>query len=174
MGCGGTFKVVSIEIHNKEKKTYVVLGAPHTATSFVAKALQDQGVDMGVSMPELYQDGQFTLMNKWFLKKPGGRWNNPPSEEEIMEVDVDWRLEALMNKRNRQDMWGFKDPRTSLTLKRYLPYLEGDPYLICCFRKPDKVVDSFKSSKYTKKMDRKTVDEYNRRIIKGIKEFCEL
>jgi hypothetical protein len=161
---------MNISIRNKEDKTYLVLGAPHSATSFVAKSLHDQGVDMCVTRRDLYQSRSLMARNDKILKEAGGSWRNPPSEERIMEVTDSYARNFV--KRHKGKMWGFKDPRLSLTVKKFLPYLEGDVYMIACFRKPDKIVESYKDLDNT--VNRPLVDEYNRRTIDAIKEFVEL
>ncbi|MBN1168256.1 hypothetical protein JXA63_00040 [Candidatus Woesebacteria bacterium] len=160
---------MSIKINNKEDKTYIVLGAPHSATSFISKILEESGVEMNNNMDKLYQDYTFWSTNVRILKKAGGSWDKPPSEKKILATKQDHRIKKHI-KRKKSKMWGFKDPRTSLTIKKYLPHLDGDVYLICCFRKPKKILTRNRSKKVTKKL----LDRYNRSIISAIKEFVEL
>ena len=161
---------MSTNIHDKDDKTYIVLGAPHSATSFIAKCLEDAGVSMGSNMAKLYQDSNFVYINQQMIRQAGGRWNKPPSEKKILAIDLSQRIVKLI-KWKKKKFWGFKDPRTSLTAKAYFPHLDGDAYLICCFRKPDKVVKSFGGNKG---VNRKLIDRYNRSIVSAIKEFCKL
>ena len=76
-------------------------------------------------------------------------------------------------KKYKSKSWGFKDPRTCLTLKRYLPHLDGDTYLICCFRKPDKVMARWKRDGL-KSGSKELVDKFNKALISAIEEFVEL
>lgn len=161
---------MSIEIRNKEPKTYVVFGVPHSATSFISKALEEQGVDMGNDMEGLYQNYDMFSSNEKMIRNAGGYWWDPPSEEEIIKNTVS-NIEKKIE-RNKAKFWGFKDPRTSLTAKAWFPYLDGDVYLICCFRKPEKVVESYKDS--DSRVNRELIDHYNKSIISAIKEFVGL
>lgn len=161
---------MSIEIRNKESKTYMVIGAPHSATSFISKALEEQGVDMGNDMKGLYQNYDMLSSNRKMIRNAGGYWWDPPSEEEIIKNTVS-NIEKKIE-RNKAKFWGFKDPRTSLTAKAWFPYLDGDVYLICCFRKPEKVVESYKD--LDSRVNRELIDHYNKSIISAIKEFVEL
>ena len=77
-------------------------------------------------------------------------------------------IKALIQ-RKRAKFWGWKDPRNAFTVDNYLPHLDGDVYLICCFRKPDKILKSWKG-KHSKEL----IDSYNRNIIKSVKKFVEL
>lgn len=163
---------MGFKINNKEDKTYIVMGTPYSATSFISKALEDQGVDMGNNMNGLYQNHDFWSVNQRLLKAAGGSWVDIPDESKILEKVRPSRMKQKI-KKYKSKLWGFKDPRTSLTAKAYFPYLDGDVYLICCFRKPDKVVES-ESNKSDKNFGREVVDEYNRRIISNIKEFVGL
>ena len=158
-------------MHNKEDKTYVILGAPHSATSFVAKALQDAGIEIGNDMSYLHQDSAFVYLNKEILAQAGGDWKNPPKEKDIMKVDFDKQIKLLIEKKKGK-FWGWKDPSTSLTIKKYLPHLDGDVYFICCFRKPQKIVDSY--GKKDKLITRKLIDRFNKSLISVVKEFCDL
>lgn len=164
---------MGIKISNKEDKTYVVLGVPHSATSFTTKALKDQGINFKVNTRDVYQDIEFVILNERILSKAGGSWYNPPSEEKILAVEYDINIKRYIESR-KDKFWGCKDPRASLTIKKYLPHLDGDVYLICCFRKPEKVIESYKNEKHGEKVDKKLVDHYNKSIISAIKEFVGL
>ena len=163
---------MSIKIRNKENKTYLIFGNPRSATSFVAKALWDAGVDIKHNDKNQFQDAGVTRINDKIIKDAGGRWTNPPPQAEIDKIDLTEKIKKFIKKKRVGKFWGIKDPRLSLTAHKWTPHLEGDVYMICCFRKPDKVVESSQMDRG--KYDRKLVDYYNRNIIKRIKEFCEL
>lgn len=162
---------MSIKIHNNENKTYVVLGAPHSATSLMSKALNLAGVDMGnIRHTGLFQDSEFVGINKQILASTGKAWHDPPTEEAVLNTDFDSTIKDAIKKRNKIKFWGFKDPRTAITIRKYLPYLQGDPYLFCCFRKPEKVVASYSNDR---RVSRELIDIYNERIISAIKIFLQ-
>lgn len=162
---------MSITINNKEDKVYMILGVPHSATSFVARAFKEAGVHVPSNMVGLYQTGDITKLNDKILKKAGGSWKEPPTEKEIQKVDVKEKIKSIFKKKKKK-MWAFKDPRLSLTGKHFLPHMDGDSYLICCFRKPEKVIESYEATEDC--VDKKFVDKYNKSIISIIKEFVEL
>lgn len=170
---------MGIKMNSEDNKVYVILGAPHSATSFLTKILDENGIDMGrfglvSGKPYYFEDEAFKGMNKKILQKAGGDLRNPPDEEEILEVDVDKEIKDLVRKRSKK-FWGWKDPRTTLTIKKYLPHLKDDTYLICVFRDPDRLVDSFKNkSGFGKEFTKEILDKYNKSIISAIKEFCKL
>lgn len=145
---------MSIKIDDKEPKTYIVLGAPHSATSLLAKGLHEAGIEMH---PEKYryEDIDFVKMNFKIL-------SGDYKESEI---------EELINSKKGK-LWGWKDPRTSLTLDKYLPYLTGDVYLFCCFRAPKKLLANWKKTKHTSG-GRKLLNRFNNSLLKNVREFLK-
>jgi len=186
-----TVTLMAYKIHDKDPKVYIVLGAPHSATSMISKAIHEQGIPMAPDAriekepgywKRYYQDRNFVNINKLILRAtPGGRWNTPPTQEQIMNTArMDENIEKVIKSRKENsDFWGWKDTRTSFTLKKYLPHLEGnDIYLICCFRKPQRIVESYKAYDHRKQnanvIDREGVDKYNRIILEQVKDFVKL
>jgi len=103
---------------------------------------------------DFYEDPDFLKLNKLMIRHP----------------DKDWTQEIKqLIKRKKADFWGWKDPRSAFTVDKYLPHLSNDVYLICCFRKPKKILKSWKG-KYNKKL----IDSYNKAIIEALIKFCEL
>lgn len=170
-----------------ERKVYVVLGAGRSGTSFISKALHEQGVDMGKDyfvttadyydkQQVLYENTDFEAMNKELIKKAKGDWRNPPDEELLRQVGVEHRdrLKKLIEK-HQSEYWGWKDPRTSMTAGAYLPLVdtyEDDVYLVCVFRKPDKVARSLERWHGMKKESGVLLArEYARRILGTVRKF---
>jgi hypothetical protein len=171
---------MSIDIHDKDNKVYIVLGAPHSATSFIAKAIHEQGIPMtkgeeGDYFKRYYQDPEIVHVNKRLLRAvPGGRWNTPPTEAQLNKVTkFDERIEHLMNERKDQPFWGFKDNRSVFMLDKYLQHLDDDVYLIACFRKPSRVMKSYQRTKRKMTLYRDGLEKYNKALIKKIKEFVK-
>lgn len=171
-----------MRITDKSPKTYMVLGMHKSGTSFIAKSLHDQGINMGVpdSTKEetLYEHIDFNKLNVDILKRAGGSWDNPPSEVSIKRVMehslIKEKISKLINKL-KEKFWGFKDPRTSLTAKGILPHLKDDVYLVCIFRRPEKAIASLqRQSKMSKAKCLSLYKEYNRRIVDTIRVFCEI
>ena len=141
---------MSINIKNKEDKVYIVLGTPHSATSYISKLLNDAGVKMHPDSKEFYEDSDFVKLNQKIFKNK----NN---------YDFSDKIKSLIKKRASK-MWGWKDPKTAFTLDKYLPHLEGDVFLICCFRKPKKVLESWIRSRKTSE-GRELLDKYNNALL---------
>ncbi len=168
----------------ENKRAYIILGMHRSATSFVAKALSGLGVNMGKRLLPAnewneqghFENLDFIELNNAILEKAGGDWKNVPSEEDIIKAGDYFREEIKkVIKNNRDEKWGFKDPRTALTGLLYLPYLEetgDDTYLIAVFRKPKKVVESLKKrSNLPEDKSWQLARQYNERILKTVKNF---
>ena len=70
--------------------------------------------------------------------------------------------------------YGWKDPRTTLTIRLYLPYLEN-PHFISCFREPDEVAKSLVAvGGFTLESAKKLTKIYNQRLLKFLTEFTEI
>ena len=83
---------MGIKISNKEDKTYIVLGVPHSATSFIAQSLSKNGVNMNHSNVKNYEDWDFVKINKGILRKFGDRNFALPTEKQVMSVNVENKI----------------------------------------------------------------------------------
>lgn len=126
-----------------KNKTYIVLGTGRSGTSFIVDALSNMGVKMGSGENGNLENVDFRNLNKDILREAGGDGFHPPSTPAIIKAGKKYRKRAkqLIDK-YQSNLWGFKDPRTTLALPAYLDLFEGDVYLICCVRQFDRVVKS--------------------------------
>jgi len=90
-----------------------------------------------------YEDLEFLAINKAILRDAGGSWRHPPSHEAIMSVTkYDRQMAALVARRDAEhELWGWKDPRTALTLGKWRPLL-SDPLFVRVWRKQEHTVAS--------------------------------
>jgi hypothetical protein len=88
-----------------------------------------------------FEDVDFYRLNMDILKAAGGSWDNPPTESRILDAGKQFekRIKGLVQ--SRKGLWGWKDPRTCLTLPLYLPYLEN-PRFVLVYRKTSGIVGS--------------------------------
>ncbi|MBT6044250.1 MAG: hypothetical protein HOH14_12250 [Gammaproteobacteria bacterium] len=122
-------------------KTFVILACHRSASSLVAKALHEAGVHMGDDLLSGLPDnpeGHFEDMD--FLKKNveilgGDNWKDV--NKSLNDADT----QALIESKNNKPLWGWKDPRTALTIDKYYQHLE-DPVVVSLFRKPELVAKS--------------------------------
>ena len=169
-------------------KTIIILGMHRSITSLIAKGIVDNKVYVGDKLmppnggnPNGYwEDVDFVRMNNKLLGLAGGSWKNPPSEESILSLRrghgseikhlirrKEERVKDIYFRENER-IWGWKDPRTVLTIRLYLPYLTN-PHFILCFRNPLDVAKSLKKTERLSMAEGVNLwREYNRRMINFI------
>jgi hypothetical protein len=155
-----------------------------SATSLLGKGLYKSNVHMGDNllgaMPSNiyghFEDIDFIKFNDSILREAGGSWDKPPSRKKILEVGKKHKkqIESFIRSKQRGPFWGWKDPRTVLTIECYLPYLEN-PHFIACFRNPIEVAESLH------KRDGKPINEgiklaniYNKRLLEFLAKWVEI
>jgi len=163
-------------------KTFVVLGMHRSATSLVAKGLdtlihlgdEDKMLPPAADNTEgFYENTRFLELNDEILQAAGGNWLEPPSEESILaqEPIFEERIKKLIEEESEgHSLWGWKDPRTSLTIRLFHPHLVN-PHYITCFRNVEDVAASLRTRNGISMF--KGIGcalEYNLRIIKFISE----
>lgn len=166
-------------------KTFIVLGMHRSATSLVSKGLVESGVDMGVEdalinegNPEGHWENLVAVQfNDMLLNAAGGSWDYPPPEEDILLLkNKDWVVQGVKDFIQRfgegRELWGWKDPRTCLTIRLYHDHLTN-PHYITCFRDPADVALSLQMRDGTPLHDGlKLAEEYNRRLKAFINDYA--
>ena len=164
-------------------KTFVVLGMHRSATSLAAQGAAKAGVHMGsVLLGEdesneygHFEDVDFININDQILKLAGGSWDNPPPESKIIEVGKadEAGIRDFIRVKEKEPFWGWKDPRTVLTIRCYMPFLKN-PHFITCYRKPQDVAGSlYKRDEMPIDKGLSLAKEYNQRMFSFLKEFVE-
>jgi hypothetical protein len=169
-------------------KTIIVLGMHRSATSMTARALHKSGeVYMGTNLmlngfdnPEgHYENYDFYYLNEDILKVAGGSWFNPPAHEQIMAVEPLFRhrIQTLVSLSKQKAAetgyrsWGWKDPRTVLTIDLYMPHLDK-PQFVTCHRDNGEVAASLlkiHGLEYQKAYNLSI--EYNKRLLKFLSKL---
>jgi hypothetical protein len=160
-------------------KTMVVLSMHRSATSLVAKSLAHE-IDMGAVYRPIddqpsgnWENLEFVYLNEKILAAAGGSWHEPPSREAILNVRDDLKMAAigLVNKFNANGKnWGWKDPRTALTIELYEPALIN-PIYVNLTRRPYDVAKSLqKRNGFSIDQGLKLAKIYNQRINDFLRE----
>lgn len=154
-----------------EQKIVIVLGMHRSGTSMVAGILHKLGVFMGDkkndrlmigSMPEqpagYYEDRDFMGINQEIFTACGAGWDNPPEPGAIWRIvtsgQFDEKIKKNIEARKDYPAWGWKDPRTCLTLPIYLHVLQPIvPKIIVVHREKGAVVRSLEKREYRKDWD---------------------
>ena len=105
-------------------KVFVVLGMHRSATSLVSKALLNE-IYMGPTPGgNVFESRPFRVLNQAILRRARGSWHEPPPEQAILDQYEHFRgriVETIESDRAGRELWGWKDPRTTLTIRLYLP-----------------------------------------------------
>lgn len=173
-------------------KTVVVLGNARSGTSMLSGILKKVlGVDMdAIENPNVHNlKGDFEsytahgINNDIFSMVHDGvqggelHWM-PPEHDAIMaqKDKVDDRIRKFVEEKSKgKELWGWKNPKTSLTIDLYMPYLEN-PYFIIIFRNPYKVAEStVRATNGAVDMDTalKVNNFYNEAIMDFMKRYPE-
>ncbi len=132
-----------------------VLGPPRSGTSLTARILNLIGVDLGpeqdLTRPgkarPLWELRQIVKLNERILRKLGGQGLAPPVPEPGWEGSEDFAAEReearqlLEGTFSGSALWGWKDPRTCLTLP-FWQLLVPDMRYVICLRNPSDSVAS--------------------------------
>jgi hypothetical protein len=116
----------------------IVLGMHRSGTSMIAQMLHAMGVSMGESFREpdetqpfgYFEDLEFRNLNSAILNRAHGSWYGVPDKRmvSIHAQEFIGNLKYLIAERN--EPWGFKDPRTILTIHALHDYLEDPKYIV--------------------------------------------
>lgn len=119
-------------------KQIIVLCGHRSGSSVVAGILHYLGVDMGTELmpasshnPKGYfEDLEFYRINVQILRAIGTWWFSTPPKEAILSAKpiVNSYIKSAIDKHD--GVWGWKDPRTALTLPLYWNYLSNPHYVI--------------------------------------------
>jgi hypothetical protein len=131
-------------------KPVVVLGMHRSGTSSLAGCLQEAGLYLGEVVEEAPHNARgnreslrIRAVNDMVLEHSGGSWDKPPR---VIRWDDELRIQrdnAVAAHTSRVGRWGFKDPRTVLTIEFWreaYPHLE----LVGSFRHPLSVARSLR------------------------------
>ena len=135
---------------------FCVMGSHGGGTSLVAGMLDALGVGMHYNPKARirvrhkyylnYEDTEFVVLNARILAAAGGKWDKPPQLVKVLSAQADFeaRIKDLIVKRSDSELWGFKDPRTALTVRLYHSWLPNPQY-IYVKREVEDVVQSIMS-----------------------------
>jgi hypothetical protein len=154
-----------------------------SGTSMIARALNLAGVYLGPEQdlhraasdnPDgFWENHHFVTLNDQILSLFNGAWDTPPALQAGWEENPDlhlYRLKAaeIIGQFRNQKHWGWKDPRSSLTIdfwKRLLPKLK----VVICVRNPIEVAESLSRRGYSSnKFSFNLWEVYNNHILSAI------
>lgn len=138
----------------------VVLGMHRSGTSFLVRTLNLAGLWLGgddelhtiegrakIGNPKgNYENKEGIAINDAILTRSGGAWHNPPQRLHANADDAA-RIIALCHTLEKEQpagylRWGWKDPRTVLTLNVWLGALKREIFIVGSYRHPSAVARS--------------------------------
>lgn len=146
---------VSRELESSPLQPVALVGMHRSGTSMVAKVLHRAGLNLGPESalmppaeenPEgFFEHLEFVRLNDEILNAAGAGWDCPPASNFDWESsELDWlreRARALADTLSDRVPWGWKDPRTTLSLPFWESVL-GPLSVIAVVRNPLEVVTS--------------------------------
>ena len=133
-----------------KQRVICVLGMHRSGTSCLMGCLEQAGVFLGdVSRRNAHnpkgnhESPRIVALHEQLLRSSGGAWDQPP--QRVVWTDECRRTrDAIIADYSKQSLWGFKDPRTLLTLSGWLDALP-ELVLVGTFRNPLAVARSLQS-----------------------------
>jgi len=136
--------------HESEKSTIITTGMHRSGTSFTAALLQSAGVDLGQRLLGCHESNprghfenrDFVEFHRKVLQSQGINEAGYTLQEKI-DVEEHYVEEAqqIISENSISQLWGWKDPRTSLFLDFWADLLPNSLFLMI-YRSPWEVVDS--------------------------------
>jgi hypothetical protein len=122
----------------------VVIGVHRSGTSMLAGILDKLGISMGPNVKAnaqqakhnalgYYEDNSFMDLNERILTRSNRGWADVPDPLKLGNACASFQgpaLELIQARMAANEMWGWKDPRTCLTLPAYFGGLDKDHTLI--------------------------------------------
>jgi hypothetical protein len=158
-----------------------ITGMHRSGTSMVTEALRGTGLYLGSNGDFLppsefnprgyFEHRAFVELNDEILSALDGAWDDPPRTRFPWQrrrlAPLRERARALVREMQGHGPWGWKDPRTSLTLpfwRRVVPGLR----VVVCVREPAAVADSL-AHREARSRDLSIAlwTEYNRRLLRS-------
>jgi GT2 family glycosyltransferase/glycosyltransferase involved in cell wall biosynthesis len=158
-----------------------IAGAHRSGTSMVTRLLHCCGLELGAQsdlMPAQADNPEgfwehlgFVALNDQLLSQLGGAWDLPPAaDEDFTSARLDplrFKARLLIEKFDSPGIWGWKDPRNSLTMPFWQDLLPGLKTLIVV-RNPLEVAHSMRERNGTSySFGLRLWEIYNRRVIEG-------
>jgi len=152
----------------------IVLGMHRSGTSCLTGLLEQAGLALGPVVRNApynrkgnLENRDILALNNAILAHSGGAWDSPPSRLRWMNRHERFR-DSIITASSHQKVWGFKDPRTLITLLFWLEALEKEKvHFVGTFRHPLSVARSLKARQSDMPISRGVAlwRQYNERLL---------
>ena len=151
----------------------LIVGMHRSGTSSLAGSLQQAGLEMGRVNEKAANNARgnrenrpFVVLNNEVLRDNGARWNRPPKGAAMWSAQRKAQRDDLLAAIRQDRPWGFKDPRTLLTIEGWLDTLP-DAEIVGTFRHPAAVARSLEArSGFPFERGLNVWSDYNRRLLR--------
>ena len=155
----------------RKQRALIILGMHRSGTSMLAGSLRQTGLSLGNINTKATHNKKGNMehpaimhMQEHLLISNGGSWDNPPNEIKWEKLHLSVR-DLFISSFKEEDMWGFKDPRTLLTIEGWLEVIP-DAEFVGIFRNPSSVVQSLqKRNDFTIEKSLELWKIYNERLL---------
>ncbi len=153
------------------KRVVAIVGMHRSGTSSLAGSMQTAGLFLGKAHTwnrhnhkGNRENPDVVELNDAVLADNGGAWNEPV-EPVIWSEERQAQGRAILKSYADHDTWGFKDPRSLLTIKGWLALTPI--HFVGTFRHPNSVVESLTARDHAldPRFPMQLWNEYNRRLI---------
>lgn len=109
----------------------IIIGMHRSGTTMLTRLLRTAGANLGSNLGPNFEDPFFQDANRHLLDMAGSHWARPqPFLEHLQQPGfraeaVDRTAHLLQNREIPAGIWGWKDPRTTLTLPIWLAHFPG-------------------------------------------------
>ncbi|PGZ93594.1 sulfotransferase family protein [Bacillus pseudomycoides] len=130
-----------MSIKSQKSKLFLILSLHRSGSSATAGVLHHLGVNMGNNLMDAnysnpkghYENVDFVNINNKILSSVDASWDTPVSREIILSSKFPRNELRAFFKNQVKCIWGLKDPRTTLTLDIWKPYLEEIAHITYIF-----------------------------------------
>jgi GT2 family glycosyltransferase len=170
-----------VKSNTETQRAICIAGAHRSGTSMVTRLLHCCGLELGPEselMPAQTDNSEgfwehlgFVALNDQLLSELGGAWDLPPkADEDFTSARLDplcLKARLLIEKFELASVWGWKDPRNSLTLPFWQQLLPGLKTVVVV-RNPLEVAHSMRERNRTSySFGLRLWEIYNRRLIEA-------
>ena len=159
-------------------KVILILGMHRSGTSCLAGSLQEMGLYLGTVNTAAPHNAKGNRENRaimdlhnTILQDNGGSWDAPPEKVTWQPQHYVRRDEIIETYYPPDQAWGFKDPRTLLTLPGWLAAL-SNPQFVGTFRHPWAVAESLRTrNKFAQSVNYSLWLTYNQLLLSYQRQF---